>query len=84
MQYDPGRMLEIVRDGAEIHQEADDRSYVDFVRGCGEAGLRRLAEFLRDAEFVSEARRIEARYPWVEEQIARFLEAIANLAADEG
>lgn len=146
MQYDPDRMLEIVRVGAEIDQEADDRFYLDFVRGCGDAGLRRLAEILRarvdeedeaiacygssliirsrlpgragvileilrlpfrsrgvrdevlesifdriagdpevlkDAEFVSEARRTETRNPWVEEQIARFLKAVANLAVDD-
>jgi hypothetical protein len=138
MQYDPDRMLEIIREGAEISPHVlDDRFYVDFVRGCGEAGLRKLAEilraqvdetdeaiacygstliirsrlpgrvgviletlrlpfrspgvrdevlesifdqivgdpeFLRDAEFVSEARRVETRYPWVQEQIARFLD----------
>lgn len=31
-------------------------------------------EFLGAPEFVSETRRIETRYIWVEEQIARFLE----------
>jgi hypothetical protein len=136
MQYDPDRLLEIIREGAEIYQEVDDQLYVDFVRGCGEVGLQRLAEilkgqvdetdesiacysarliirsrlsgrvnivletlrlhfrspgvrdevlesifdeivgdpeFLRDAEFASEARRVEARFPWVTEQIERFL-----------
>ncbi|WP_165248716.1 hypothetical protein [Paludisphaera soli] len=144
MQYDPDRLLEIIREGAEIHQELDDRSYVDFVRGCGEEGLRTITEilkaqvdetdesiacysanliirsqlpgrvgviletlrlpfrnpgvrdevletifdeivgdpeFLRDAEVVSEARRVEAGYPWVREQIGRFLRNATDMDA---
>lgn len=47
MQHDPDRLMEFIRDGAEIYQELDDKPYVDFVRGCGEEGLRRIAEILK-------------------------------------
>ncbi|WP_435020129.1 hypothetical protein TA3x_001662 [Tundrisphaera sp. TA3] len=134
MQPNPDLMLEMIRDGAMISQQTDDKFYVDFVRGCGEEGLRKIVEilqtqvdetdesiarygaeliirsqlpgrvgailevlrlpfrtskdevleaildqvvgdpeFLGDAEFIAEARRIETRYSWVEKSIAIFL-----------
>lgn len=47
MEYDPDRLLQYIQEGAECWQHLDDTAYVDFVRGCGEAGLRRIAEILR-------------------------------------
>ncbi|OJW10863.1 MAG: hypothetical protein BGO49_25480 [Planctomycetales bacterium 71-10] len=47
MEYDPDRLLQYIQEGAECWQNVGDTFYVDFVRGCGEAGLRRSAEILR-------------------------------------
>ncbi|WP_435019701.1 hypothetical protein TA3x_001433 [Tundrisphaera sp. TA3] len=45
-QYDPDRLIEIIREGSERYGEVDDHFYVDYARGCGQAGLRKLAEII--------------------------------------